>query len=40
MKSVWKCKVVEKGTDIYVIRGVRWYDVVDLRSKYWSGGEE
>ena len=38
VKSVWKCMDVNKVVEVCVIRGVRWYDVVGLVRKCWSGG--
>ena len=31
--SVWKCMDVDKVVEVYVIREVRWYDVVGLVMK-------
>ena len=38
MEGVWKCKVVEKMVDVYVIRGVRWYDMIGMVSRCGRGG--
>ena len=38
VERVWKCKVLEKMVVVCVIAEVRWYGVIGLVSKWWSGG--
>lgn len=38
VESMWKFKVAEKVLEVCMMVGVRWYDVVGLNRKCWSGG--
>ena len=39
MECVWKFKFVDKVVEVCVIEGVKWYDVIGVVSRCWSGGE-